>query len=215
VYSRSVAHAPRIFCRATVPWGGVVPKVSVDAAAGAGRIKVRGATSSDCVANFARSQHRHAASTFCSYLKMPRLRNWLTPSRAQVHDFAPQVCEHMVSGLVVRALCKGFTGYVIKIGFTRVNLKCELAVSCIFSPQEVSKPPSVELPSSLTLRSVALVCEKNSPSSVVSRNRPRPHTVMSHHSTESIYALSAHNLKRRARTHTLAANLVVALGGSP
>ena len=104
---------------------------------------------------------------------------------------------------------------VIKIGFTRVNLKCELAVSCIFSPQEVSKPPSVELPSSLTLRSVALVCEKNSPSSVVSRNRPRPHTVMSHHSTESLYALYAHNLKRRARTHTLAANLVVALGGSP
>ena len=98
MYSRSVAHAPRIFCRAAVPWGGVVPKVSVDAAAGAGRIKVRGATSSDCVANFARSQHRHAASTFCSYLKMPRLRNWLTPSRAQVHDFAPQVCEHMVSG---------------------------------------------------------------------------------------------------------------------
>lgn len=207
MYSRSVAHAPRIFCRAAVPWGGVVPKVSVDAAAGAGRIKVRGATSSDCVANFARSQHRHAASTFCSYLKMPRLRNWLTPSRAQVHDFAPQVCEHMVSGW-----WPGLCACVIKIGFTRVNLK---AVSCNFSPQEVSKPPSVELPSSLTLRSVALVCEKNSPSSVVSRNRPRPHTVMSHHSTESLYALYAHNLKRRARTHTLAANLVVALGGSP
>ena len=50
MYSRSVAHAPRIFCRATVPWGGVVPKVHVDAAAGAGIIEVRGATSSDCVA---------------------------------------------------------------------------------------------------------------------------------------------------------------------
>ena len=50
----------------------------------------------------------------------------------------------------------------------------------------------------------------------LSRNRPRSHThVTSLNLVGSTVVLYAHNLKRRARTHTLAANLVVALGGSP
>lgn len=115
-----------------------------------------------------------------------------------------------------------------KNGFTRV--KCELAVSLLSSRGlNLSKPPTSELrpfpalvvdgcylllkPSARS-RSFQWLVRVKRLSSRVSKS-PVGRTHMSHYSTESLFVLYAHNLKRRARTHTLAANLVVALGGSP